>query len=294
MNAARPAFVVSRESCCGVDRPPGQPPDHEEGSQPVSWAQPPMRGESASRGGRGGVAIHYLAAAPSGESHQVAFRTTIREPVVREGVAELMRVQVLEARPPRSSPRDLAEAARRERPTGPEPKEFDVSFGMAATDAEITVDRLRRAITNPNVARSTPLRLREEKGQLVEIDVFDAKPGNLRQPRSCVDEDAKDCSVSAIIEARALASPEQVPQLIVAEHRRWRLRNLGRRHVPHGRRHDFAFLNAEAKKALQCPVAVRGRRRLPSMKQILNEGLEVFAGDRVDGGRHPAVGEEPS
>jgi hypothetical protein len=45
---------------------------------------------------------------------------------------------------------------------------------------------------------------------------------------------------------------------------------------------------------LQRPVTVRGRGGLPEVEHVFDEGLEMFAANRIHHGRHPAVLEEAS
>jgi hypothetical protein len=47
----------------------------------------------ASIGGRGAVALEHGAGLPAGDAHEIDLSTTLGEPLVREGVPELVRVQ---------------------------------------------------------------------------------------------------------------------------------------------------------------------------------------------------------
>jgi hypothetical protein len=230
-----------------------------------------MRGQGAGRRGRSRVAVHHLPTAPTGEPHEISLGAAFGEPLVGEGVSELVRVQVLEARLSRSAPRHLAEPARRQWPAASKPERFGVSLGVRSADPEVPIEGLRGAVADPDIARSSPLRLDEQERQLVEIYVLDAKPGDLREPRSGVDEHSDDRGVTSVLEARAVTSLQQVAQLIIVKDRRRCLGHPRRRHVPHRGGRDFAFLDGEAEEALQRSVAIRGRRGLPAAEQGFDE-----------------------
>jgi hypothetical protein len=51
----------------------------------------------ASVGGGGAGALQHRAGLPAGQAHQVGLSPVLGEPLMREGVAELMRVQVRQA-----------------------------------------------------------------------------------------------------------------------------------------------------------------------------------------------------
>jgi hypothetical protein len=59
----------------------------------VARRETPVRLAGAGVGGRGAVAAKHLAGLPAGQAHEVGFAATLGEPGVREGAAELVRVQ---------------------------------------------------------------------------------------------------------------------------------------------------------------------------------------------------------
>jgi hypothetical protein len=101
---------------------------------------------------------------------------------VGKGVPKLVRVQVLEAGLRRPAPRHLADTAWGHRATASEPQVLRMSLWMRSPHAEVPIESLRRAVSDPDEARSSSLRLDEQERQLVEVGVLNAKSSNLGDP----------------------------------------------------------------------------------------------------------------
>src|SRR4029450_9447059 len=63
-------------------------------SQPIHRRQPAMGLAGAGVGGAGAVAAEHVAGLPAGQAHQVGFAAALGQPLVAEGVPELVRVEV--------------------------------------------------------------------------------------------------------------------------------------------------------------------------------------------------------
>src|SRR5207248_2678800 len=73
-------------------------------------------------GGTGGVAGEHRPAAPAGQAHEVLALAAVGQPAVGEGVAQLVGVDVAEARLGSPAPHHLADAVGGQRALRPEPQ----------------------------------------------------------------------------------------------------------------------------------------------------------------------------
>jgi hypothetical protein len=153
-------------------------------------------------------------AADGGQDHS----PLTQEPTsLRHRVLTRHRMKVLEAGLRSSAPRHLAEAAGCQWPAAPEPEGLIVSLRVAATDPKVPIEGLRGAVADPDEARSSPLRLGEQKRQLIEIHILDAESGDLRKLSPRVDEHPNNRCVPSVLEAGTVASLQQIAELIVTK-----------------------------------------------------------------------------
>ena len=122
-----------------------------------------MGGQGASGRRRSRVPVDHLAAAPAREPHQVPLGPTFGEPLMGEHVTELVRMKVLEPSLGGSAAGNLSDAAWRERTLRPEPERVRVRFGVGPPDAEVAVQCLRGSVPDPDVPRSSALRLGQQQ-----------------------------------------------------------------------------------------------------------------------------------
>src|SRR4051794_16628017 len=100
-----------------------------------------MCGEGTLRRGTLAVTVDHRARSPTGEPHEVALRTAVSEPLMREGVTEQMGVDVPDTGLSSSTPQHLGDTAvgHATLPAHPQPGGVDLR-----PDPEIPIERLRR------------------------------------------------------------------------------------------------------------------------------------------------------
>jgi hypothetical protein len=137
-------------------------------------------------------------------------------------------------------------------------------------DTASFLDRLRTWPAWPVVEQPVQVKVvgQQDAGRLGE-----ANPG--------VDEQANDRGVARGGEVATVARPQQAAELVVGQHRRRLVRELGRLHAHHRAVFEFAFGEAPLEERLQAPVAVQGGRRLPPLQLVGDEIADVGALDRV-------------
>ena len=166
-----------------------------------------------------------------GETHERGVVPAGRLPLVGEGVAEHVRVD-LNAGIAAAAGEQLADARRRHGTAVAEPQRGLSAVTVATTQTEVPVERLARL--GPEQARARPSALSEHHGDLVvHVEVVERQVGHLRQPHSRVEEQPDDRCVAPLGEPRALARGQQRLELITRQHRHRLLGNLRRLHPRH-------------------------------------------------------------
>jgi hypothetical protein len=92
--------------------------------------------------------------------------------------------------------------------------------------------------------------------------------------------------------AAALAGFQQPAQLLVGQHRRRLVGDLGRVHAGHRAGGQLALGHRPFEERLEAPVAVQGRERPPPVELVGDEGSHIVPSDRVDSQRVVALGQE--
>jgi hypothetical protein len=93
---------------------------------------------------------------------------------------------------------------------------------------------------------------------------------------------ANDGRVPPVGEVTTLTGLQQPAQLVIGQHRRRLVGDLGRVHAGHRADGQLALGHRPFEERLEAPVAVQRRERPPALQLVGDEGAHVVAGDRLD------------
>jgi hypothetical protein len=96
-------------------------------------------------GGRGAIALEHGAGLPSRKAHEVSLTASFGQPLVRKGVAELVRMQPRKAGLPTATPQHHHQPVRSEPTLQANPQPGEISVLVAGADAQIALERQWRA-----------------------------------------------------------------------------------------------------------------------------------------------------
>jgi hypothetical protein len=114
---------------------------HSRGLEPIPRTEFPVRCPRPLSGRGGRVPRYHLRSRPTGEPWEVVFLPSRREPYMREGVPESVRVDVVDAGFPATSLDHLVNATIREWPfrAEPQPRFFGVLVKAARSDVTVEI-----------------------------------------------------------------------------------------------------------------------------------------------------------
>ena len=118
--------------------------------------------------GGSGVASQHVARTPSGQLHQIRFSSSLCQPFVREGVAELMRMDSFNSCFTGPAPQHLRDARVGEMPLLAQPQPRPVAILVTCPLAQIAVERLDSVSPHGECTVPPPL---AADVQLIEVDV---------------------------------------------------------------------------------------------------------------------------
>jgi hypothetical protein len=128
----------------------------------------------ASVRGRGAVALQHRAGPPPGQAHQVGLSPALGEPLVGEGVTELVRVQVGQAGLATTTPQHLHQPPGRQPTKEPEPQPREGRVLVAGSHPEVPVQRDRSGV--PEGQGPLPTALAKNQSDIqVEVQVGEAQ-----------------------------------------------------------------------------------------------------------------------
>src|SRR5947208_89567 len=92
--------------------------------------------------GSSAVAAQHRAGLPPGQAHEVGLVAALRQPLMREGVAKLVRVEALDAGVTAAAADHLGDARSGHAAELADPQPLQMGGGVAGTRAEVAVKRL--------------------------------------------------------------------------------------------------------------------------------------------------------
>jgi hypothetical protein len=112
---------------------------------------------------------------------------------------------------------------------------------------------------------------------LIQVDVVNGHADALGAAHAGVDEQQDDGGVTPAGEVSALTGLEEADELLCPDDTDGLLREAGRLHAVHGAGLEVAFGHRPLEEGVETPVAVVGGRRLPAIKLVGDEVLDVLA-----------------
>ena len=222
----------------------------------------------------------HLPAAPAGKSHEVLLLAPLRQPPVRKGVTEHVRVQVVDTCLLRSSAEHLGDPVASQDTSSTQPQRRPSSQGVLVALTQVPLDRLTRLVTEGTGPRA--MTLAQDKGDVsIKINVCKLQSGNLGEPHAGVQEEPDDGGVPVIFEPSAGRGPQQSIDGCIIKDRNGCLRNRWGPEACHRRDLDELLRHSPAVELLEVAVATRCGGRPVSAQLITKEVLDVATGQRV-------------
>jgi hypothetical protein len=159
-------------------------------------------------GGGGAVALKHDAGLPAGDPHKVALGTTLGEPLMSEGMAQLVGVQSREARSGATTAQHHHQPLISESALLPQPQPRQGGMLVADASAQVAVQRL----AGPAAKRQGPLAaaLAEDQEDIeVKVDIVKGKADHLGTAGTGVQQQHDQRGVAAALEAVAGADAKQ-------------------------------------------------------------------------------------
>jgi hypothetical protein len=161
-------------------------------------------------GGRGAVPLQHRTGPPPGQAHQVGLSPALGEPLMREGVAELMRVQVRQAGLAAATPKHLDQTPGGQAALEPQPQPRQDRVLVPGPNTKVAIEDDRRR-TPERQGASPPALAKDERDVQVEVEVDDPEAGDLAAAGAGVQQEGDQGGIAAGLEALAAAGGQQPP-----------------------------------------------------------------------------------
>jgi hypothetical protein len=156
-------------------------------SEPIPAGLESMRVASPAVGGGGGVTPDHFPRAPTGQPHQVVLLTAGGQPVVGEGVPELVRVHRWNPRVYAPPFQHLAHPRVGHTPLLAEPERRRVRGVVTTTETQVTAQRIR-CLRPKGAGTVSPTFAEHQRNLMLEINVLHSQPAQLARSHAGVEE----------------------------------------------------------------------------------------------------------
>ena len=167
-----------------------------------------MRGNGSFARCASTVAIEHLAAAPTGQAHEITLAAAPREPAMGEGMPKLVRVEsIAKARLPSSLSYDLGDTAVGQPALSTDPQPGKLGVCRPLSHPDVPIEGSHRLRADGDNALASPF-TEHPQDALIEVDVVrslvgrdETKPSDLGPSRARIDEHADQRGIAAVFEA---------------------------------------------------------------------------------------------